>query len=123
MPHITLEYSPNFLPKYIMNIGAEIQNIMRNINLANFDVDQCKIRSIPYQNFIVGLDENRANFIHISIKILAGRSLEIRKELSKKVFDYVVESYEKNSNNQSRTDISVDIIEMDRDCYNKITIK
>ncbi|NBX52406.1 MAG: hypothetical protein EBT63_01975 [Proteobacteria bacterium] len=123
MPHIIIEHSKAFDEPSMLNIGSQIQEIMANIAHGNFDADQCKIRTISYQQFKVGLDKNNANFIHISIKILAGRALEIRQELAQKTFDLVEDFYRNLNNFNSRCDISIDIVEMDRNCYKKITIK
>jgi len=123
MPHIIIEHSKAFDDSSMINIGSQIQKIMANIAHGNFDADQCKIRAISYQQFKVGLEKHNTNFIHISIKILAGRALEIRQQLAQKAFDLVEDFYRNQDNLNLRCDISIDIVEMDRDCYKKITIK
>jgi 5-carboxymethyl-2-hydroxymuconate isomerase len=123
MPHIILEHSPNFLSDYILDIGQEIRDLMSEIKSASFDADQFKIRSIAYQNFVVGLTQDDSSFLHISIKILEGRSKEILVELANKVNELVSLSHQKNFNDKIRFDFSVDIIEMNRNCYRKFTIK
>jgi len=123
MPHIIIEHSKNIFEKNLLKVGQEIQKIMADISEGNFDPDQVKIRCIQYQNYIVGLEKSDENFIHISIKILSGRSLEIRKKLSLQTFEIVKSFYENLNSPQKRCDISVDIIEMERDVYKKITIK
>lgn len=121
MPHIIIEHSSNFDENKILTIGKNIQKIMGDMPFANFDIDQCKIRGISFQNYQVG-SSKIADFIHISIKILAGRSLEIRQELSQQVFDWVLKYFQDNMNRGNRFDLSVDIIEMNREVYKKITI-
>jgi len=121
MPHIIIEHSSNFDEKKILTIGKNIQKIMGDMPFANFDIDQCKIRGIYYQNYQVGSSEI-GDFIHVSIKILAGRSLEIRQELSQQVFDWVLKYFQDNMNRGNRFDLSVDIIEMNREAYKKITV-
>jgi 5-carboxymethyl-2-hydroxymuconate isomerase len=121
MPHIIIEHSSNFDEKKILTIGKNIQKIMGDMPFANFDIDQCKIRGISFQNYQVG-SSKIADFIHISIKILAGRSLEIRQDLSQQVFDWVLKYFQDNMDRGNRFDLSVDIIEMNREVYKKITI-
>ena len=123
MPHIIIETSKNILASESLKIGQEIQQIMKKIVEGNFDPDQCKIRVINYANYIVGLEENDENFIHISIKILAGRAVEIRQKLASQSFEFVNNFYKNLEILQKRCDISVDIIEMDRETYQKITLK
>ena len=93
MPHIIIEHSKNILEIELIEIGREIQKIMSNISEGNFDPDQCKIRCIAYQNYIVGLEKNHENFIHISIKILSGRDVVIRKKLALETSEYAKNFY------------------------------
>ena len=123
MPHIIIETSKNILASESLKIGQEIQQIMKKIVEGNFDPDQCKIRVITYENYIVGLEENDENFIHISIKILAGRAVEVRQKLASKSFEFVNNFYKNLKLSQKRCDISIDIIEMNRETYQKITLK
>ena len=123
MPHIIIETSKNILAKEALKIGKEIQQIMAKIVEGKFDPDQCKIRVITYENYQVGLEENDENFMHISIKILAGRAVEIRQKLASQSFEFANIFYKNLKLSQKRCDISVDIIEMDRETYQKITIK
>jgi 5-carboxymethyl-2-hydroxymuconate isomerase len=123
MPHIIIETSKNILASESLKIGQEIQQIMKKIVEGNFDPDQCKIRVINYENYIVGLEENDENFIHISIKILAGRAVEVRQKLASQSFEFVNNFYKNLKLSQKRCDISIDIIEMNRETYQKITLK
>jgi 5-carboxymethyl-2-hydroxymuconate isomerase len=123
MPHIIIETSKNILASESLKIGQEIQQIMKKIVEGNFDPDQCKIRVINYENYIVGLEENDENFIHISIKILAGRAVEVRQKLTSQSFEFVNNFYKNLKLSQKRCDISIDIIEMNRETYQKITLK
>jgi len=123
MPHIIIETSKNILASESLKIGQEIQQIMKKIVEGNFDPDQCKIRVINYENYIVGLEENDENFIHISIKILAGRAVEVRQKLASQSFELVNNFYKNLKLSQKRCDISIDIIEMNRETYQKITLK
>jgi len=123
MPHIIIEHSKNILEKESLEIGRKIQKIMAGIVEGNFDPDQCKIRCLAYQNYIVGLEKNDENFIHISIKILSGREVAIRKKLALETFEYAKKFYQDLKLPQKRCDISVDVIEVDREVYQKITIE
>ncbi len=123
MPHIIIEHSKNIFEKESLEIGREIQKIMSSISEGNFDPDQCKIRCLAYQNYIVGLEKNDENFIHISIKILSGREVAIRNKLALQTFEYAKNFYRELKLPQKRCDISVDIIEVDREVYQKITLE
>jgi hypothetical protein len=64
-----------------------------------------------------------SNFLHISIKILAGRAVEVRQKLASQSFEFVNNFYKNLKLSQKRCDISIDIIEMNRETYQKITLK
>ncbi len=122
MPHIIIEHSPNFSAKTIAEIGSEVPQIMAKITEGNFDLNQFKARSHSFSKFLVGnFDEKNSSFIHVTIKILAGRSLDVRKKVSADVIKFLQEkcAAEKNS---TRHDNSVDVVEMDRDVYQKATL-
>lgn len=115
MPHIIFEFSQDLVDNFD-SISEIIKKIMPNIENGNFDISQCKFRYISYKIYKIGnLDESKSSFIHISIKILKGRSLEVKKELSSKISEALI--------NEIKTakflDISIDIIEMDKDTYFK----
>lgn len=127
MPHIIIEHSDNILASDALKIGAQIQQIMAEIVEGNFDPNQCKVRSTSYKNYLVGLEnvdleKTPQDFIHLSIKILAGRSLEIRQKLASQSFDFIKKFYNDLNISHQRCDVSVDIIEMARDTYQKISL-
>ena len=158
MPHLIIEHSSNIKKSAIHSLEKEIQNIMTSIAEGNFDPDQCKARSFSFDEYLVGKpDQTTSSFFHITIKILSGRTLEVRKKLAEKVMNFSKDFFEKlefspTSADQiiatvsqiadvvsgvphvqmpmrhadlsdKRCDISVDIVEMDREVYQKIRIE
>ncbi len=95
MPHIIVEHSYDISKNSIINLQKEIQNIMASINEGNFDADQCKVRSHVFDEYLVGKpDQLTSSFIHITIKILSGRTLEAKKKLSEKIINFSKRFYE-----------------------------
>lgn len=158
MPHLVIEHSSDIKKSSIRALERDIQNIMASITEGNFDPDQCKARSFSFDEYLVGKpDESTSSFLHITIKILSGRTLEVRKILAQKVLQHAKELYENLATSPSkkdkiieiadqlvdavtgiphphlveqnseltnkRCDISVDIVEMDRDTYQKIRLQ
>lgn len=158
MPHLIIEHSFNIKKSAIRSLEQEIQNIMASITEGNFDPDQCKTRSNSFDEYFVGKpDQTTSSFLHITIKILSGRTLETRKKLAEKVVNFSKDFFEKleftpTATDQiiatvgqladavtgiphvqmpmrhadlsdKRCDISVDIVEMDRETYQKIRIE
>ncbi len=122
MPHIIIEHSEDFSVASIQSLGKEIQHSMAQTG--HFDSDQFKIRNLAFETYFVGKHSaSSSSFIHVTVKILAGRSLEIRQEAAKKALELVKVKAENLGNDLSQlTDISVDIVEMDRETYQKLRI-
>jgi len=158
MPHLIIEHSSDIKKSAIKTLGSEVQSIMASITEGNFDPDQCKVRDYSFDEYLVGkIDQSKSSFIHITIKILSGRTVEARKKLSEKTMLaakklYSELSVEPNAKDQlvaigseiaesltgipqphlitqnsdlagKRCDISVDIVEMDREVYQKVRIE
>lgn len=124
MPHVIIEHSANFPKSSIQEIQTEIQKIMALITEGNFDPDHCKARSHSFDEYLVGLpNQETASFIHISIKVLGGRSPEVRKKLSAKVAEFTQKTFTELNLQTKRCEITVDVIEMDRETYQKLRVE
>jgi 5-carboxymethyl-2-hydroxymuconate isomerase len=123
MPHLLIEHSANIGRNSIRSLEREIQNIMNGVE-GNFEADQCKCRSIAFDDYFVGLpDQSTASFIHITLKALSGRSIEIRRNLSQRILEFTHKFFLNLKLPTQRCEITVDIIEMDRDTYQKIRVE
>jgi 5-carboxymethyl-2-hydroxymuconate isomerase len=119
MPHITVEHSIEFSKEQENSL---LLSINKKISQAEggFNINACKSRSTYHKNYAIADGLNSRDFIHISVKILEGRSKEIRQNLAKKLFNFVNEFINHDpllSNN--KIDISLDISEMESDIYQK----
>lgn len=125
MPHIIIENSSDIANELVFGLGQKITNLMSKQE-GNFDLEQCKLRNIAFDKYFVGsLGCEKSSFIHITIKIMSGRSAIIKKNLATKTFELVETFFEKNISKtllKNRFDISVDIVDMDREFYQKVTI-
>lgn len=122
MPHITIEHSANFSAKDIKDLGKNIINTMSKITEGNFSKDQCKARGQSFANFTIGdFDESNSTFLHITVKILEGRSAEVRQKLSQQILELTQNSF-KDKFTAQRNDISVDVVEMEKETYRKLTL-
>lgn len=123
MPHLIIEHSANIKKSSIKTLEQEIQSIMGSVE-GNFDPDQCKCRAVSYDDYFVGNpDQSTSSFIHITFKALSGRSLELRKNLTQKIFEFTKKFFADLKVHTKRCDISVDYVEMDRETYQKIRIE
>lgn len=124
MPHIILEHSSNFSNSLAEEISVEIKKIMKSLVEGNFDPNQCKIRSFSFDKYWVGeSDSNNSSFFHVTIKILSGRDILVRKKLAEMTSVFIQEKIFNQLPSPHRTDISVDIVEMYKETYQKITLE
>jgi len=123
MPHLIIEHSADISEKSVKILMQEIQSIM-NSHEGNFDADQCKCRSFVFKEYAVGkLDQKKSSFIHITLKALSGRFVEIRKTLAVKISQFSHKFILDLNLSSKRCDISVDIVEMERETYQKIRVE
>ena len=111
VPHLNLEYSKNlsdFKPRLALQ---QLNNVL--IESGHFIEGDIQSRAIGYDDFLIGnVDEGRA-FIHIKLRLLSGRSAEIKKALS----DALIQSIEINNPQALNVSIRAEIIDIDRGSY------
>src|ERR1051325_874059 len=81
MPHIVLEYSNN-LPDAI-----DVPPVLRRLHdelaaLGPFALDDIKSRAIAFDRFIVAAGAPDAVFAHVTVSIMTGRDVDVRKAVS-----------------------------------------
>jgi 5-carboxymethyl-2-hydroxymuconate isomerase len=119
MPHVTLEYSNN------LTAAVDINALFERIHTALTGYDRIKIgdiksRAIGYDLFRVATGSPDAVFVHLSVDILNGRPVEERKEMSQQLLALVHEAFAEIYDSQP-CDITVNIREIDRESYGKLT--
>ena len=125
MPHITIEHSLEIESNLKESLASTIIEIFANQKEGGFDADQCKIRFSIFDQYLVGyLNQDKADFIHLTVKIMQGRMQEIKNklaiDLSSILQDFFKDLIKNNKiKNKSRCDISVDIIDMEKSSYQK----
>jgi len=118
MPHITIEHS-FAIPK--PQIDELLLSLNQNIakNEGNFSISECKARAVLHNDFVVADGILRQDFVHITVRIMSGRNLEIRKNLAINLLKMVEEFLKKNHLSKNKISLSVDISEMEREIYQK----
>jgi len=110
MPHIIVEHCHHIPTPLALTMGESIRDLMGE--LGDFDPNQCKILTLSFAQYFVGMKtQENASFIHVTIKILS-RPLTLRQALGNAVFNHIKKLH-------PLCDLSIDIIEMNRDTYKK----
>ena len=108
MPHCIIEHSPNISPDGLMHAVFDGSLHSRLFLPDGADI---KVRAIAYQNFKLG--DGKASFVHVVVKILAGRTDEQKQRLSQEII--------KKLSDLGHQDISitVEVVDMERQSYQK----
>lgn len=108
MPHCIIEHSSSL-------DASELNHVVFQGALESklFDPEgrDIKVRRIAYDDFQTGTE--RQDFIHVTVRILSGRSDEAKLRLSHSVLEKL------ESLSLSDTSLTVEIVDMDRDSYAK----
>lgn len=92
MPHLTLEYSSNMLEKDFTHLFLHIHELLAT--QLPTQLTACKSKIIRCDNYVIG-DANKNNaFVHLSIKILKGRSLELKNSIANTIMIQLKEAFE-----------------------------
>ncbi len=84
MPHLTLEYTAD-LPRGVVSrqLFARLHHIV--VEVTGADIENCKSRSIEHGNFLVGESSDGAGFVHLEVRILEGRTRDVKTELGRRL--------------------------------------
>ena len=112
MPHCIIEYAKD------INIDADV--LMKAVYTGAirsdlFEEHHIKIRALAYDDYLVGA--KRESFIHVSARILSGRSVKQRSSLSNFILSELIKL------NLQNVVITVEVIDMDRELYSKKVLK
>ena len=113
MPHITLEYTANM--DYDIDFGqffSELHLLLKE--RGGMDVRNCKSRAIRLEEFLLADGSTAAAFMHLSIRIFAGRPADLKRILSVLARDLLLEFV-----SDPKPEITVEIIDIDREAYSK----
>ncbi|PSJ40338.1 5-carboxymethyl-2-hydroxymuconate isomerase [Zobellella endophytica] len=110
MPHCIIEYSAT-LERQLSPAGlvAAVHGGAEDSGL--FGAADIKTRAVGYEHHQAG--SHKRDFIHVTLKILSGRSQEQRAALSASVLDAL------QSLGLSDISLTVDVVEMERESYAK----
>ena len=113
MPHISLEYTENIQKKLKSDFFDQILTVI--IQAAGVKAENCKSRAIKIKNFHIGTKNKNQGFVHLKIKILEGRTQNIKNQIANNSLK-VLKSYFYNTN-ESNIQYSIEIQEMKLENY------
>ncbi|GAA2248180.1 MULTISPECIES: isomerase [Kitasatospora] len=115
MPQISIDYSEGVAfdrPAFVRDLHSRVAALISS------PVDDCKTVFRKAEDFHVGHGGlPRAATVYLEIKLLSGRSRELRTELAEELLSLLERSVRPASG--VRAHLAVNVLEMDRDFYRK----
>ncbi len=113
MPHITLEYSDTLadrqdIPKLVSLLHKSLAT-QETVNIHGI-----KSRAMPVQYTIVGDGKDRDQMMHVTLKLLPGRSDELRHKMAADLRETL-----HNHMHDDSIAVTVEVIELDAASYQK----
>lgn len=108
MPHCIIEYSED-LSSNVDEISSAVLSGARDSQL--FDERDIKIRALSFSKYTVGVSDD--SFVHVSSKILSGRSSGQKLQLNTCIVERIKEL------KFNHCSITAEVIDIDRDSYSK----
>lgn len=116
MPHLTIEYTSN-LPHFP---EAEALRTINAALCASPDIQDeadLKTRFIVADSFEIGTAPAHRAFVHAQLRVLSGRSPEVKKELSQRIATVLRDLTPRPHG--VMVQLSVEVVDMDRASYSK----
>ena len=109
MPHCIVEHSASLNSELI--VPLVFSGAMKS-ELFEIDGSDIKVRAIVYHSYLTGLE--KSDFIHVTLKILSGRTVEQKQMLSKSVLD------ELQRLELQKCSLTVEVMDIERASYSKL---
>ncbi len=86
MPHVTLEYSTNLAePVDLAALFRRIHALL--VEFPPTKLADIKSRAVAHDTFLVGSGVPQSVFVHLTVSLLTGRSIDERKKMSQRLLD------------------------------------
>jgi 5-carboxymethyl-2-hydroxymuconate isomerase len=117
MPHLTLEYTSN-LDEWAgdPDLLLALHHLLTSV--AGIEIANCKSRWRMVDEWLVGEGETSSAFVHLDIRFLEGRSLEVRQTVGAGALD-LLRSHFGAAEDDRDLQITVEILEIRRALYFK----
>lgn len=118
MPQLILEFSANILEKENIELLFQDLHSILSKTLPT-DLDSCKSRLYFTDTYCVGNGQSNNAFIHITLKVMPGRSPDTLKTLGDSMME-LLKNYFSESLKKLNLQVTLEIIELQK-TYFKIT--
>ncbi len=109
MPHIIVEYSDNIADA---NIPALLRSLHGALAAQGVDEARIKTRGVKLENYVVGDKGPGGKMMHVTLLLLEGRAVELRKQLGQALYDVL-----KMQMADDKTALTLEVRDMVKDTY------
>lgn len=113
MPHIMIEYSANLTELNVTKLMQDCHHALDGLH--NIATERVKTRAIKLDHFLVGHHGQNGQMIHVTLKLMTGRSSEARQELARILYD-TVRTHLPQGRYPSAA-LTVEVVELDKETY------
>ena len=109
MPHIIVEYSPEAdldIPHLLRNLHGELST-KETVSLASI-----KTRAIPVESTFVGEEATPNLMVHITVKLLPGRSDDLKRSMAMGLRDAALPYL-----GEKKINLSVEVVDLHKESY------
>ena len=117
MPHLTLEYSSGLADRADhMDLMKSFHRILSEIG--GVRIENCKSRAVQRDVYLVGNAHPADKFVHLDVKMLEGRSPDVKQAVGEALLSSLKEAYI-DSGDSPEPQITVQIRDIQRGSYFK----
>jgi 5-carboxymethyl-2-hydroxymuconate isomerase len=92
MPHLTLEYTSNLSQSIDADqLFPRLHQIL--VNVGGISIHNCKSRAVCLDTYYIGKGDVQDAFIHLDIRFLEGRSLELKQRIGRLSLSWLKEYF------------------------------
>ena len=119
MPHLHLEYTANLTDLAVEKTLLRLNNVLMASGQFGSEFD-IKSRALKVKSFQVGTSLSPRAVIAVKLSLLSGRSPQVKKQLSESLLAALQDVGEWPADMQVQ--LSVQLVDMDRESYSKVAI-
>ena len=115
---MTLEYTDNVDQEVnFAHLFSRLHRVLSDVG--GLRIENCKSRAIKLDQYYIGQDEADNAFVHVELRFLEGRSLELKQQIGRQILS-ILKKYYRPTLAKQNLQITVEIKDIERQLYFKI---
>jgi 5-carboxymethyl-2-hydroxymuconate isomerase len=93
MPHLTLEYTENLAHQevHFAELFLALHQVLADVG--GIRIGNCKSRAVELSDYCVGQGQAESAFVHLGVRFMEGRPLELKQEIGQQLLGILKEHY------------------------------